>query len=54
MKLPRGYTAKAGSRIFLLTCCAAPVALLAGPGAGQSVSDAVPVYKQPGAVSALP
>ena len=49
MKLPRGYTAKAGRWIFLLTCCAAPVALLARNGAGQSVSDAVPVYKQPGA-----
>jgi beta-glucosidase len=49
MKLSQGHTTKAGRWILLLTCCAAPVALLPGNGAGQSVSDAVPVYKQPGA-----
>jgi beta-glucosidase len=44
----RRYTATAGRRIFLLACCVAPISVLARSGAGQSASDAVPVYKQPG------
>jgi beta-glucosidase len=49
MTLLRGYTAKAGGSIFLLACCAASISLWARNGAGQSGSDVVPVYKQPGA-----
>src|SRR5258708_6797749 len=43
----RRHTATAGRRIFLLACCVAPISLLLARGvAGQSTSDAAPVYKQ--------
>jgi Glycosyl hydrolase family 3 C-terminal domain len=49
MRLSRGSAIKVRRWIILLTCCAAPVVLSAGQGAGQSVSDAVSIYEQTGA-----
>jgi len=50
MKLFRRYTATTGRRIFLLACCVAPISVLVRSGVGESASDAVPVYKRPGAL----